>query len=89
MIVTRSGGPQQTLAGVESDAGELIDVEDGSEAIVAGYRQLRDRFPAGVDIEVARRALADRFGYRAVARLHHDAWFPTAASGVVGPGNSL
>jgi glycosyltransferase involved in cell wall biosynthesis len=89
VIVTRSGGPQQTLAGVESDAGELIDVEDGSEAIVAGYRRLRDRFSAGVDIEVARRALADRFGYRAVARLHHDAWFPTAASGVVGPSNSL
>ena len=92
VIVTRCGGPEQTLAGIESDAGELIDVEDGSDAIVAGYRRLRDRFPAGMDLEVARRALAERFGYHAVARLHHDAWFPTtpaAAGGAVRPGHSL
>jgi glycogen(starch) synthase len=75
VIVTRCGGPEQTLAGFESDAGELIDVEDGAGAIVAGYRRLRDRFPAGIDLQVARRALAGRFGYQAVVRLHHDAWF--------------
>jgi glycogen(starch) synthase len=80
VIVTRCGGPEQTLAGIESDAGELVDVEDGSGAIVAGYRRLRDRFPGGVDLQVARRALAGRFGYQAVARLHHDAWFPTTAA---------
>jgi UDP-N-acetylglucosamine:LPS N-acetylglucosamine transferase len=38
-------------------------------------RRLRDRFPDGIDLEVARRALAERFGYQAVARMHHDAWF--------------
>jgi glycogen(starch) synthase len=92
VIVTRCGGPEQTLAGIESDAGELIDVEDSSDAIVAGYRRLRDRFPDGIDLEAARRALAERFGYHAVARLHHDAWFPTtpaAAGGGARPGHSL
>ena len=75
VIVTRCGGPEQTLAGYESDAGELIEVEEGAGAIVAGYRRLRDRFPGGIDLEVARRALGERFGYQAVARMHHDAWF--------------
>jgi glycogen(starch) synthase len=75
VIVTRCGGPEQTLAGFEYQAGELIEVEDGPGAIVAGYRRLRDRFPAGIDLEVARRALAERFGYQAVTRMHHDAWF--------------
>jgi glycogen(starch) synthase len=61
----------------------LIDVEESSDAIVAGFRRLRDRFPAGIDLGVARHALAERFGYQAVARLHHDTWFPTtrAAAG--------
>jgi glycosyltransferase involved in cell wall biosynthesis len=75
VIVTRCGGPEQTLAGIEASAGELIEVEDGAGAIVAGYRRLRDRFPDGIDLAVARRALAERFGYPAVARMHHDAWF--------------
>jgi glycogen synthase len=75
VIVTRCGGPEQTLAGFESDAGELFDVEGGAGAIVAGYRRLRGRFPGGIDLESARCALAERFGYQAVARMHHDAWF--------------
>jgi glycogen(starch) synthase len=75
VIVTRCGGPEQTLVGIEAHAGELIEVEDGAGAIVAGYRRLRDRFPAGIDLEAARRALAERFGYPAVARMHHEAWF--------------
>ncbi|HEY7272036.1 MAG TPA: glycosyltransferase family 4 protein [Actinoplanes sp.] len=75
VIVTRCGGPEQTLAGFESQAGELIDVEDGPDAIVAGFRRLRDRFPGGIDVEAVRRALAERFGYQAVTRMHHEAWF--------------
>jgi glycogen(starch) synthase len=76
VIVTRSGGPEQTLAGIESDAGELIEVENDSAGIVAAYRRLVDRFPAGLDLEAARRTLAGRYGYPAVARLYHEAWFP-------------
>lgn len=80
VIVTRCGGPEQTLAGIESDAGQLIDIEEDSAAIVAGYEQLRDRFPDGMDLELARRTLADRFGYQAVARQHHDVWFSPPAA---------
>lgn len=75
VIVTRCGGPEQTLAGIEADAGELIPIEDDSAAIVAAYRRLRDRFPDGVDLQRARRTLMERFGYDAVARRHHDDWF--------------
>jgi glycogen(starch) synthase len=77
VIVTRCGGPEQTLAGIEADAGELIAIEDSPDAIVDGYRRLRDRFPEGVDLGRARKTLADRYGYHAVARLHHEAWFNT------------
>jgi glycogen(starch) synthase len=75
VIVTRCGGPEQTLAGVESDAGELIEVEDDSAGIVAAYRRLADRFPDGIDLGAARRTLAGRYGYPAVARQYHEAWF--------------
>jgi glycogen(starch) synthase len=75
VIVTRCGGPEQTLAGIESDAGELIDVEDDSAGIVAAYRRLVERFPDRMDLDAARRTLAGRYGYPAVARLYHEAWF--------------
>ncbi|MFI0373518.1 glycosyltransferase [Actinomadura sp. 1N219] len=40
VLVTRCGGPQVTLAGVEDAAGEMIDVDDDPETIAAGYRRL-------------------------------------------------
>jgi glycogen(starch) synthase len=78
VLVTRCGGPEQTLAGIESAAGELIAVEDGTDAIVAGFARLREKFPAGLDLPAARRTLDERYGYQAVARLHEDAWFDGA-----------
>ncbi|HEX6967833.1 MAG TPA: glycosyltransferase family 4 protein [Micromonosporaceae bacterium] len=75
VLVTRCGGPEETLAGIEKEAGELIPVEDNADSIVAGYRRLRARFPDGVDLERARRVLAEKYGYPAVARAHHSAWF--------------
>jgi glycogen synthase len=75
VLVTRSGGPEETLAGLEEAAGELIDVRDDPDSIVEGYRRLRDRFPDGVDVVTARRRLAQRYGYQAVARAHHRIWF--------------
>lgn len=78
VLVTRCGGPQETLAGIEEAAGELIDVDDDPETIAAGYRRLRDRFPHGVDVLRARETLVRRYGYPAVAEAHRRAWFPDA-----------
>jgi glycogen synthase len=75
VLVTRCGGPEETLAGLEEAAGELIDVRDDPDSIVEGYRRLRARFPRGVDLATARRRLAERYGYQAVARTHHRIWF--------------
>ncbi|MFG2084671.1 MULTISPECIES: glycosyltransferase [unclassified Spirillospora] len=79
VLVTRCGGPEITLAGVEAAAGELIDVDDDPETIAAGYRRLRKRFPDGLDLGKARAVLAERYGYRTVAEAHHRRWFPEAA----------
>ncbi|MER5455138.1 glycosyltransferase family 4 protein [Micromonospora sp. NPDC002389] len=76
VLVTRCGGPEETLAGIEDAAGELVAVEESPDSIVAGYRRLRSRFPDGLDLELAQRTLDDRYGYPAVARAHHRVWFP-------------
>ncbi|HEY1175962.1 MAG TPA: glycosyltransferase [Phytomonospora sp.] len=75
VLVTRSGGPEATLAGVEEAAGEMIDVTDDPATISDGYWRLRDRFPAGVDLGRAREVLAARYGFEAVGKIHHDLWF--------------
>ncbi|WDZ87814.1 glycosyltransferase [Micromonospora cathayae] len=76
VLVTRCGGPEESLAGIEDAAGELVPVEDDPESLAAGYRRLRDRFTAGMDLGLARRELAARYGYPAVAQAHRRAWFP-------------
>jgi glycogen synthase len=75
VLVTRCGGPEETLAGLEEAVGELIDVRDDVDSIVEGYLRLRARFPDGLDLATARRRLAERYGYHAVARRHHQIWF--------------
>lgn len=75
VLVTRCGGPEETLAGLEQAAGALIDVEESENSIVEGYRELRARFPHGVDLERASKVLSDRYGFPATARAHHAAWF--------------
>ncbi|MFD0974251.1 glycosyltransferase family 4 protein [Plantactinospora endophytica] len=81
VLVTRCGGPEETLAGLEQAAGELIPVEENAESIVDGYRRLRDRFPHGLDLPRAQRELADKYSYPAVARSHREAWFGGAGAG--------
>ncbi|MFJ8580591.1 glycosyltransferase [Micromonospora sp. NPDC093277] len=76
VLVTRCGGPEETLAGIEDAAGELIEVTDDPATIVEGYRRLRDRFPHGTDVARARDRLAARYSYRSVADAHHGIWFP-------------
>jgi glycogen(starch) synthase len=75
VLVTRCGGPEETLAGIEAAAGELVAVEESDASLVEGYRRLRERFPHGLDLSRAQQVLNDRYGYPAVARLHHRVWF--------------
>jgi glycogen(starch) synthase len=86
VLVTRCGGPEETLAGIERAAGELIDVTRDPGTIVAGYRRLRERFPHDVDLARAREHLAAQYGYPAVAATHHGCWFETDDRVAVGPG---
>ncbi|MFI0366728.1 glycosyltransferase [Actinomadura sp. 1N219] len=88
VLVTRCGGPERTLAGIEDAVGEMIDVEENSESIVAGYHRLRDRFPDGLDLAKGRRVLDERFGYRTVAQAHYRHWFsgPEAGEGAASGG---
>jgi glycogen(starch) synthase len=77
VLVTRCGGPEKTLAGIEDAAGELIDVEENAESISDGYRRLRDRFDSsGLDLKRAQEQLAAQYGYEAVAQAHYRLWFP-------------
>ncbi|MFI0719863.1 glycosyltransferase family 4 protein [Streptomyces sp. NPDC021224] len=76
VLVTRCGGPEQSLAGVEDAAAQFIDVEENAESVAEGYRALRSRFEAGgLDLEQAQKVLAGRYGYEAVAEAHYRLWF--------------
>lgn len=77
VLVTRCGGPEKTLAGIEDAAGELIDVEENAESIRDGYWRLRSRFDSsGLDLKRAQDQLAAQYGYEAVAQAHYRLWFP-------------
>jgi glycogen(starch) synthase len=67
VLVTRCGGPEETLRGIEDHAGELVGVGDGVVEIVRGYRELRTRMK-DLDLARARTELEQRFGHAAVAR---------------------
>jgi glycogen(starch) synthase len=81
VLVTRCGGPEETLAGIEDAAAEFVDVEESPDSLIAGYRRLRDRFPEGLDLSRAQRVLDERYGYPAVARVHHRMWFDDGIDG--------
>jgi glycogen(starch) synthase len=66
VLVTRCGGPEETLNGLDGTAGGLIDVSDDPEVIVTGYRELAERMTR-LDLPAARAALTRRFGVAAVA----------------------
>jgi glycosyltransferase involved in cell wall biosynthesis len=67
VIVTRSGGPQETLAGVEADVGRFVAVEQSPDALVDAYRELSGALDT-LDLDGARTRLDARFGPDAVAR---------------------
>ena len=69
VIVTRSGGPQESLRGVEDRVGRFVDVEDSPDAIVDAYAELSGAL-GSLDLDGARVELDARLGPDAVlARL--------------------
>ncbi|MFF4830455.1 glycosyltransferase family 4 protein [Streptomyces sp. NPDC001315] len=67
VLVTRCGGPEETMAGIETLAGGLMDVSDDPQVIVDAYWRLRAG--AGeLDLARARKALEARMGYEAVSK---------------------
>ena len=69
VLAARSDGPAETLAGLDHVAGQLFEVTDDPDAIVAAYRRLVEAWP-GLDLAAARRQLRERYGREAVgARL--------------------
>ncbi|GAA2294664.1 hypothetical protein GCM10009853_058330 [Glycomyces scopariae] len=74
VLVTRSGGSDQVLEGIEAEAGRLFDVDPDPDAMVAAYTDLRERYPAKTDVPAARERLRAKYSYEAVAARHYEAW---------------
>jgi glycogen synthase len=74
VLVTRCGGPEETLRDVIADAGEFVPVSDGPDELVDGYRRLRSRVHS-LNLERARRNLAKRYGLDAVGAFLRDQYF--------------
>ena len=75
VLVTRCGGPDQVLSGIEDAAGRLFDVTDDPETMAEAYRDLRERYPERLDLDAARAHLRDKFSYEAVAAHHFRIWY--------------
>jgi glycogen(starch) synthase len=70
VLVARSAGPAETLAGIEEQAGAVFEPTEDPAVIAEAYRKLRDRF-GELDVVGARAELEARYGSDAVgARLH-------------------
>jgi glycosyltransferase involved in cell wall biosynthesis len=67
VIVTRSGGPEEALAGVESRVGRFVDVDDSPDALVDAYRELGAALDT-LDLDGACAELDARYGPDAIAR---------------------
>ncbi|MEH1017518.1 glycosyltransferase family 4 protein [Micromonospora sp. CPCC 206060] len=80
VLVARSEGPLETLAGLDGVAGRLFDISDDPEVIVEAYRELDKRFDQ-LDLAAARESLLARYGRVAVGAQLMDAYrgSPTAA----------
>jgi glycosyltransferase involved in cell wall biosynthesis len=71
VLVARSVGTQETMAGLHGRAGLLIDPDGDPSAVAEAYRELQKRLPE-LDLAGARAELQDRYGRDAVAaRLRH------------------
>ncbi|MFJ6216225.1 glycosyltransferase [Streptomyces sp. NPDC092296] len=65
VLVTRCGGPEQTMAGLEGVAGRLVDVSDDPGVLLTGYQELAAAVDR-LDPAKARAAVERRFGLAAV-----------------------
>jgi glycosyltransferase involved in cell wall biosynthesis len=87
VLVTKCGGPQETLAGLDGVAGRLIEVSDDPVVIVDGYRQLADSMARGeIDPGHARSVLIGRFGAAVVARRLMDVYAGRSGEAAAGTG---
>ncbi|MET9671059.1 glycosyltransferase family 4 protein [Streptomyces sp. NPDC006475] len=66
VLVSRSGGPEESLQGVEAKVGALMDVSDDPDVIANAYWHLRGASDA-LDLVGARKELEARYGADAVA----------------------
>jgi glycosyltransferase involved in cell wall biosynthesis len=66
VLVARSQGPAETLAGLEDSAGQSFEPTEDPDVLAAAYRALRARFGA-LDLPGARAELLGRYGSAAVA----------------------
>ncbi|GAA3958426.1 glycosyltransferase [Actinoplanes auranticolor] len=66
VLVARSQGPAETLAGIEHQAGLLIEPGDDPDVIADGYRVLSKGLDT-LDLPRARATLEARYGFAAVA----------------------
>jgi glycosyltransferase involved in cell wall biosynthesis len=74
VLVSRCGGSDQVLRGIETEAGRLYDVDDDPDVLVAAYLELRERHPAKTDVAAARAHLRAKYSYEAVAAAHFAVW---------------
>ncbi|MCY1651513.1 glycosyltransferase [[Kitasatospora] papulosa] len=88
VLVTRSFGPEETLSGIETLAGSMMEVSDDPQVIANAYWELRAR-AAELDLPAARRVLEQRYGAPAVAQQLMDVYLdrPSAPSAVKAPGS--
>ncbi|MEI5585090.1 MULTISPECIES: glycosyltransferase family 4 protein [unclassified Agromyces] len=97
VIVTRSGGPEEALAGVEDRVGRFVDVEDAPDQLVDAWRDLsagldrldldgaRAELDARYGLDAVRRRLAEAYGVDEAATAGPDAATVHAAAGSPAP----
>jgi glycosyltransferase involved in cell wall biosynthesis len=66
VLVARSAGPAETLAGIEDRVGGVFPPTEDPDVVAAAYRVLRARF-GELDLPGARAELRARYGFAAVA----------------------
>ena len=68
VLVTRCGGPDETLAGLEGVAGRMVAVGTSVADVVRAFRELESGIDR-LDLPRARQVMVDRYSQRSVANL--------------------